>query len=147
VIRDVMRTTGMVGISRLVLHRRERAVLLKARDNGIELWTLRFGDEVREPCVIFGGEKEVRLDPNLLDLVSQLIEERKKPWSPDMVRDPVQEGLIDIINEKKKGLPSTKAKAQPKPAPSNVVNIMDALRKSVAAEAKSRRPPTGSGSR
>jgi DNA end-binding protein Ku len=147
VIRDAMRATGMVGISRLVLHRRERAVLLKARGNGIELWTLRFGDEVRDPRVIFGGENEVPLDPNLLDLVSQLIEERKKPWSPDMVRDPVQERLIDIINEKKKGVPPTKAKAQPEPGPSNVINIMDALRKSVAAEAKSRKPPTGSGRR
>jgi DNA end-binding protein Ku len=141
VIRDAMRSTGMVGISRLVLHRRERAVLLKARDNGIELWTLRFGDEVRDPRDVFGAEREAKLDPNLLELVSQLIEERKKHWSVDMVRDPVQERLIDIINEKKKGAPPTKAKSAPEPAPSNVVNIMDALRKSVAAEAKTKKPP------
>jgi DNA end-binding protein Ku len=145
-----MRATGMVGVSRLVLNRRERAVLLKARDKGIELWALRFGDEVRDPHEVFGAERETKVDPALLKLVSQLIEERKKPWSLDMVRDPVQERLIDIINEKKKGAPRAKAKAEPAPAaPSNVINIMDALRRSVAAEgrssagAKPRKPPAG----
>jgi DNA end-binding protein Ku len=142
VIRDAMRETGMVGVSRLVLHRRERAVLLKARDNGIELWTLRFGDEVRDPREIFGPERDIKLNPSLLELVSQLIEERKKPWSLDMVHDPVQERLIDLINEKKKGAPvRPKSKSEPEPTPSNVVNIMDALRKSVAAEAQSKKPP------
>src|SRR5271157_5123810 len=149
VIRDAMRATGMVGVSRLVLNRRERAVLLKARDKGIELWALRFGDEVRDPHEVFGAEREAKLDPALLKLVSQLIEERKKPWSLDMVRDPVPERLIDIINEKKKGAPRAKAKPEPAPAPSNVINIMDALRRSVAAEgrssagAKPRKPPAG----
>ena len=153
VIRDAMRATGMVGVSRLVLNRRERAVLLKARDKGIELWALRFGDEVRDPSEVFGPEREKKLDPGLLKLVSRLIEERKKPWSLDMVRDPVQERLIDIIKEKKKGAPRAKAKAEPAPAPSNVISIMDALRRSVAAEgrasdsakpndAKSKKPPT-----
>jgi DNA end-binding protein Ku len=142
VIRDAMRSANMVGVSRLVLNRRERAVLLRARDNGIELWTLRFGDEVRDPKDIFGAIRETKLNKDLLDLVTQLIEERKKPWSPEMVRDPVQERLLDIIAEKKKGAPRiTKAKTDDAPAPSNVVNIMDALRKSVAAEAKTKRPP------
>ena len=139
VIRDAMRSTGMVGISRLVLHRRERAVLLKARDNGIELWTLRYGGEMRDPSVLFAGIREPKPDPALLELVSQLIEERQKPWSPDIVHDPVQERLVEIINEKRKNLPLTRAKSEPAPAGSNVVNIMDALRKSVAAEAKGKK--------
>jgi DNA end-binding protein Ku len=56
VIRDAMRSTATVGVSRLVLNRRERAVILNPRDNGIVLWTLRFGDEVRDP-------RQYRLDP------------------------------------------------------------------------------------
>ncbi len=136
VIRDAMRSTGMVGISRLVLHRREQAVLLKARDNGIELWTLRYGADVRDPSAHFGGIRETKPDPALLDLVSQLIEERKKPWSPDMVHDPVQERLVEIISEKRKNVRPARPKAEPAPSASNVVNIMDALRRSVAEEAK-----------
>ncbi len=141
VIRDAMRSTGMIGVSRLVLHRRERAVLLKARDKGIELWTLRYGADVRDPGELFRGIREQRPDPALLDLISQLIEERRKPWSPEMVRDPVQERLVEIISEKRKNVQPTRPQAAPAPAPapSNVVNILDALRRSVAAEAKGKK--------
>jgi DNA end-binding protein Ku len=47
VIRDAMAATKTVGIARLVLYRRERAVMLMPRAPGIVLWTLRYGDEVR----------------------------------------------------------------------------------------------------
>ncbi len=137
VIRDAMRSTAMVGVSRLVLNRRERAVILKPRDNGIVLWTLRFGDEVRDPGEYFAAIREVKPDPELTRLVGGLVKSRKKGWSPEMVADPVQAKLIDIIEAKKKGAKKAKAKpkADPEP-PSNVINIMDALRRSVAAAKK-----------
>ena len=57
-----------------------------------------------------------------------------------MVRDPVQERLGDIINEKKKGVKRTsRPAAETAEQPTNVVSIMDALRRSVAAEAKTRK--------
>jgi DNA end-binding protein Ku len=137
VIRDAMRATAMVGVSRLVLNRRERAVILEARDKGIVLWTLRFGDEVREPGEYFASIREVKPDPELMRLIGDLIKARKKAWSPEMVADPVQAKLLDIIEAKKKGAKKAKAKpsAEPEP-PSNVINIMDALRRSVAAAKK-----------
>ena len=107
VIRDAMRATGMIGLARLVLQRRERAVMLKARDNGIVLWTLRYGEEVRDASDYFEPGARPKLDPKLMSLVAKLIEERKKPWSPDMVRDPIQARLLQIIEEKKKGVRRT----------------------------------------
>jgi DNA end-binding protein Ku len=137
VIRDAMRATAMVGVSRLVLNRRERAVILKPRDNGIVLWTLRFGDEVREPDEYFASIREAKPDPELMRLIGDLIKARKKAWSPEMVADPVQEKLLEIIDAKKKGAKKAKAKASAEPEPaSNVINIMDALRRSVAAAKK-----------
>jgi DNA end-binding protein Ku len=134
VIRAAMVATGMVGISRLVLYRRERAVMLEPRDRGIVVWTLRYGDEVRDAETYFGDIKSKKLDPKLLSLVTTLIDERTKPWDPSLVRDPVQERLLDMIASKKKGRPS---KAKPTPQrPNNVVSIMDALRKSIASEEK-----------
>jgi DNA end-binding protein Ku len=132
-----MRTTAMVGVSRLVLNRRERAVILKPRDNGIVLWTLRFGDEVRDPGEYFASIRDLKPDPELMRLIGDLIKSRKKAWSPEMVADPVQAKLIDIIEAKKKGAKKAKAKpsAEPEP-PTNVINIMDALRRSVAAAKK-----------
>lgn len=141
VIRDAMRATATVGVSRLVLYRREHAVVLKARDKGIALWTLRYGDEVRDPPDIFDTPEDRERDPELLRLISEVIQERKTPWSGQMVRDPVQERLSDLVNEKKRGARRRPAaRAEPEEAPSNVVNIMDALRRSVAAESGVKKP-------
>ena len=145
VIRDAMRATKTVGVARLVIYRRERAVMLKPRDNGIELWTLRYGEEVRDGRDVFGPDDKKDLNPDLLKLVSELIAERRKEWSPAMVRDPVQDRLVEIINEKKKGRPPPKPKVEAEPSPGgNVVNIMDALRRSVSEEAKGKKPSGGS---
>ncbi|APG88803.1 DNA repair protein (plasmid) [Sinorhizobium americanum CCGM7] len=137
VIRDAMASTGTVGISRLVMYRRERAVMLEPRGKGIILWTLRYGDEVRKPEEFFRNIDDSDTDPELMRLVTKLIEERSKPWDPDMVSDPVQARLLDIISAKKKGRKRpAKAKAEEEERPSNVVNIMDALRKSLSSEKK-----------
>ncbi len=135
VIRDAMAATGTAGISRLVLYRRERPVMVRPRDDGMILWTLRYGDEVRDPDAYFGGIDTGRVDPKLLRLAQTLIEERTQPWDPSMVHDPVQEKLLEIIAAKKKG----RRPARPKPAPErpgNVIDIMDALRRSIAAEGR-----------
>ncbi len=138
VIRDAMATTNTVGISRLVMYRRERAVMLQPRDRGIVLWTLRYGDEVRDPKAYFNDIKPPKTDKKLVGLVEQLIKERSKPWTPSMVDDPVQERLLDIIASKKKGkrAPAKSSKRDEEAPPSNVISIMDALRKSLATEGK-----------
>jgi DNA end-binding protein Ku len=133
VIRDAMAATRMAGISRLVLYRRERAVMLAPRDKGIVLWTLRYGDEVRDADEYFGDIESDSVDLKLLSLVGTLIQRRSKPWRDDMVQDPVQDTLLKLIAAKKKGRRPAKQKSATQP-PSNVVNIMDALRKSIAAE-------------
>src|SRR5271165_1295752 len=76
VIRDAMRATAMVGVSRLVLNRRERAVILAPRDNGIVLWTLRFGDEVHDASEYFASIGDLKPDPELMRLISELIKAR-----------------------------------------------------------------------
>ena len=111
VIRDAMEATGQVGISRLVMYRRERAVMLEPRDRGIVLWTLRYGDEVRDRDAYFGDIKNDKVDSQLMPLVKTLIDERTKPWDPKMVDDPVQDRLLEIIAAKKKG---KKRPAKPK---------------------------------
>ncbi|WP_159952406.1 Ku protein [Rhizobium sp. 18065] len=136
VIRDAMESEKMVGISRLVISRRERAVMLEPRGNGIVLWTLRYGDEVRDEGAYFDGIGDQKADSEMMPLVQKLIKKQTQDWTPKLVADPVQDKLLDIIYAKKKALKkSAKSKAKsPAPTPpSNVVNIMDALKKSVAA--------------
>jgi DNA end-binding protein Ku len=139
VIREAMKATGTVGISRLVLYRRERAVMLEPRDDGIVLWTLRYGDEVRDPAPYFSDIGTARVDAKLMSLAKALIQERLKPWNRAMVADPIQTRLLEIIAARKKATrPAKKSKAEPA-RPNNVVNIMDALRKSLAGKEPRRR--------
>ncbi|MDE8762604.1 Ku protein [Rhizobium sp. CBK13] len=141
VIRDAMKASKVVGVSKLVIGRRERAVILEPRDDGIVLWTLRFGDEVR-PEESYFEDIDSDSEKAALPLVEKLIKQRTKHWSPAMVTDPIQEALLALISKKKKALkpmkPATGKKDTAAPA-SNVVNIMDALRKSLEQDLKSRK--------
>ncbi|KQW81705.1 Ku protein [Devosia sp. Root413D1] len=133
VIREAMADQNVVGISRLVLGNRERAVMLQPWDTGILLWTLRFGDEVRDEDEYFEKVEEVKPDKEMLSMVERIIEERTAAWNKDMVKDPVQAKLKEIIKAKESpGRKSKPGKAEAEPeAPSNVINLMAALKKSL----------------
>lgn len=133
VIRAAMAENDVVGISRLVMYRRERAVMLEPRDKGIVVWTLRYGDEVRDPAEHFSAVGKRKSAQEQLSLMKKFIASNTVPWDPKIVDDPVQDRLLAIIAEKKKGRKPKAAKSR-RPAaekPSNVINIMDALRNSL----------------
>ncbi|QIR87042.1 Ku protein [Paracoccus sp. AK26] len=137
VIRDAMAASGTVGISRLVMYRRERAVMLKPRGKGMVLWTLRYGDEVRDEGDYFDDISQSKPEARPLTLVRKLIGEKTTHWGPSMVNDPVQERLLDIIAAKKKGKKrAAKSKPQAHEPEGNVIDIMTALKKSLQAEGK-----------
>lgn len=141
VIRKAMEATGTAGLSRLVLYRRERGVMLKPKDRGIVLWTLRFADEVRDPKSYFASIKDVEVRKDALKLAEGVIDERVQDWKPSLAHDRVQASLLKTIADKKK---NKKAPRAAKPAPKaqesgKVINIMDALRRSLDEGKKARR--------
>ncbi|MGC9445740.1 Ku protein [Cereibacter johrii] len=131
VIREAMRATDRSGVARLVLGGRERAVLLMPRGEGIILWTLRYGDEVRPEEAYFGDIAAGKPEAKALTLVKRLIEERTRTWEPGMVEDPVQENLLELVRSKKPKKRARKGSAKAPKGGDNVVSIMDALRKSI----------------
>ncbi|WP_082540381.1 Ku protein [Bosea sp. Leaf344] len=134
VIREAMAATKMVGISRVVLYRRERAVMLEPRDKGIVLWTLRYGDEVRDQKAYFAGIDKAKPEPEMLQLATRFIEQKREAWSPEMVQDPLQEKLLQLIATKKKRKPKPSASGEPAERKDNVINLFDALKKSLAQD-------------
>ena len=134
VIRDAMAKTATVGISRLVMYRRERAVMLQPQGKGITLWTLHYGDEIRDEGDYFGDLPDDKPPARQLTLMRKLIGERISTWDPAMIADPVQARLLDIIEARKKR-PKRRAKAA-KADTGNVIDIMEALRKSIRSERK-----------
>jgi DNA end-binding protein Ku len=139
VIREAMAETGMVGISRLVLYRRERAVMLEPRESGIILWSLRQADEVRDPETYFGEIKDGKSRADALKLAFSVIEERTVKWDTALLGDRVQQELLDLIEAKKQGKKPRKPKAEKTPVEGNVINIMDALKASIAKETKTKK--------
>lgn len=141
VIRDAMAAENMVGISRLVIARRERAVMLEPRGKGIVLWTLRYGDEVRDEASYFAAIDTTPTDAKVMPLIRQLIKKQTAHWDRKLASDPVQDKLHDIIEAKrtKTKRPAKAKTAAPKATGNNVIDIMDALRKSVASDTRSRK--------
>ncbi len=134
VIREAMKATKTVALSRLVLYRRERPVMLKHSGNGIILWTLRYADEIRNSKNYFDGIVDVKADPPALVLVEKLIDKMSAPWSANLVRDPTQQKLQDMIAAKRKGQQVASKAADVARPTGKVIDIMDALRKSLKAE-------------
>ncbi|QCM13298.1 Ku protein [Agrobacterium tumefaciens] len=133
VIREAMSANGVVGIARLVLYRHERAVLLEPSGKGIILWTLHYGEEVRES--IDALDPKMKIEKPLLDAMEKRIDRQMTGWKPTLVQDPIQKKISALLKTKSKAAPSPEKKTGAKArAGGNVINIMDALKKSLAAD-------------
>jgi DNA end-binding protein Ku len=129
VIREAMVRSDTRAISRVVLNHRERAVLLEPRDKGMVLWTLRYGDEVRDEAEYFKGIKG-KPDPKEKKRLAQLIEEHTRDWTPSLAVDPVQQALLSMIAAKQKRSRSSLKKAMAGKGRS-VIDLMAVLKKSL----------------
>ena len=131
VIRDAMRDRQVVGLGRVVLYRRERIVMLEPRGKGIAARTLRYAYEVRDDEDYFDDIGDVTVAGEMLELAEHIIDKKLTTFDPSRFEDRYQSALIDLIKAKTGERPAPKLDA---PKPSNVINLMDALRKSIAAE-------------
>ncbi|MBZ9817415.1 Ku protein [Mesorhizobium sp. CA7] len=132
VIRDAMAARKMAGLARIVLYRRERPVAIEPLGKGMVLTTLRYDDTVRRPATVFEDIAAAKTDKEIIDLAQHIIDGKKTKFDPSKFDDRYEEALLELIRAKKAGKKAPKAKAQPKP--SNVVNLFDALKKSLNAE-------------
>jgi DNA end-binding protein Ku len=128
VIRDAMRAEKMVGLARVVLFRRERLMMLEPRDKGIAATTLHFANEVHASANYFDEIPDVAIPREMLELAKHIIEKMTGKFQPEQFEDRYENALIELIRSKQKGAP---IKPQPTHKQANVINLMDALRRSV----------------
>jgi DNA end-binding protein Ku len=138
VIREAMAATKTVGLSKLVLYRRERPIMIEPRGKGMVVWTLRQADEVRDEEAIFGGIKPVEPPKDAMKLALSVIKDRTAKWSEDLLDDRVQASLQKIIARKKKGQKAAAPKPKAKEETGKVIDLMAALRKSLDADKRKR---------
>ncbi len=132
VIRETIRTMNKVAIGRVVLTNREHIIALEPLDNGLMGTLLRYPYEVRSEKEYFDDIQDVKITKDMLDLAKHIVEQKSGSFEPEQFEDRYEQALIDLINQKRNGL-GTPAKAAPKSG-GNVINLMDALKRSLAGE-------------
>jgi DNA end-binding protein Ku len=128
VIRETIREMGKVAIGRLVLTSREHIIALEAMDKGLIGNLLRYPYEVRDPAEYFDDIQDVKVTKDMLDLARHIVEQKAGNFDPDKFEDHYETALVDLINKKRAGTPITPKERR---RGENVVDLMDALRKSI----------------
>jgi len=130
VIRDAMTREDVIGLARIVLSSRERPFLVEPMGQGLRGVTLRFAHEVRGAADYFSEIPEMKLPAEMMKLAQHIIRTKSAEFDPSMLEDHYRNALVRILRKKR---PAHHA-VPVKPSRENVVNLMDALRRSIAAE-------------
>ena len=140
VIREAMKKKNMVGLGRVVMHRRERLLMLQTRGKGIAATALRYKSEVRKEDAYFDEIPTVKVPNDMLELAEHILAQKKGHFDPAKFEDRYEDALSTLIKAKRAG---KEPPTSPSPKPSNVINLMDALRRSVKGGKGEAAPKSG----
>ncbi|WP_443748468.1 non-homologous end joining protein Ku [Asticcacaulis solisilvae] len=139
VIRDALRGSKTMGLGQLAIAGRERLCCVKPYGSGLMLITLRYETEVRDADPYFEDIREKPSSSEELDLAEELIKRKTAKFDPGKFHDHYREALKELIQAKiEHREPVAVEEEQPQP---KVVNLMDALRKSLAEKEPAPRKP------
>jgi DNA end-binding protein Ku len=130
VIRDAMRAMSLVGLARVVLHNHEHVLMIEPLGKGIKATALRYDEEIRDAKDYFSGIEDVKVPKDMLELAEHILKTKRGHFTPAKYSDRYEDALKELIRAKQAGKPAPAAPARP----SNVINLMDALRRSVRSD-------------
>lgn len=136
VIRETIGEMNKVAIGRVVLTNREHIIALEPMDKGLVGTLLRYPYEVRSEQEYFDEIHDVKVTKDMRDLGKHIVNQKAGRFDPDKFEHYYETALIDVINQKRAGKPIT---PKERPASSNVVDLMEALRRSSARRPRRRR--------
>src|SRR5438552_3722892 len=131
VIREAIRKEGMVALGRVVFTSREHVIALEPRGKGLLGVTLRYPYEVRKEEEYFEDIADEKIQKDMLELASHIVETKSGHFEPDKFEDHYEDALKELLKKKQAG---EKIEAPTERAPAKVINLMDALRRSVETE-------------
>jgi DNA end-binding protein Ku len=131
VIRESLRQTGKTAIGKVVVNQQERVIAIRPLGEGLLGNALRYEDEIRKPEDFFAGIGTDSVDDDQLAIMEQIIKRKTKEFQPAEFHDQYQEAVRELINEKLAGKLPDKV---PERRPAQVINLMDALKRSLAEE-------------
>jgi DNA end-binding protein Ku len=139
VIREAMRLSNRIGLARVVLSNRERICSLAALDKGLLLTTLRYSAEVRGPSAYFEDLRAPNINKDQLKMAQQLIDGITGEVDMSAFNDRYEDAMLAMIKGKIDG---SEPVVSHEVETGQVINLMDALKKSVASVKK--KPPAPS---
>ena len=139
VIREAMRGKSMVALARVVLAKRERVIMLQPWDKELMGTTLRYPYEIRDAKEYFDDIPNVKVAPDMLKLAEHILNKKAADFDPSQFRDHYEEAVVEMLKKKQAGIPAPRERAAARPQ--NVVNLMDALRRSIAEEKRAPAAP------
>jgi DNA end-binding protein Ku len=131
VIRDAMKGKNVVALGRIVLNKRERVIAIEPYDKGLLGTTLRYAYEVRKPDEHFEDISDIKVPAEMLKLAEHIVETKEGDFEPEAFKDHYEDALVELLRKKQAHVPLKKT-AERAAAPRNVINLMDALRRSIA---------------
>jgi len=134
VIREAMRKTGRLALGRVVMHTRERLLAIEPRDNGLLAYTLRAHDEVKSADEAFEDIPAHKADAKMVSIAEKIIDQLEGEFDPATFTDRYEDALKALIKSKQKG-GGGKVKVE-EPEDTNVVDLMEALRRSLGQKGK-----------
>lgn len=140
VIREAMRAEGKVALARYVKGGKERQLALEPRGQGIVAHELRPHDQMQAEADYFGRIPEVKVDKGMVAIARQILAQHEGPFDPTHFRDAYTEGLLALIEKKKAERGVTRVAAASSPREAEVINLMEALRRSLAGESRAAAP-------
>ena len=132
VIREAMRGKSMAALARVVLAKRERVIMLQPWDKGLMGTTLRYPYEIRDAREYFDEIADLKVAPDMLKLAEHIVQTKEAAFEPSQFVDHYEEAVVDMLKKKQAGVPAPREQASSQPP--NVINLMDALRRSIADE-------------
>ncbi len=133
VIREAIRKEGMVAIATVVFTSREHIVALEARGKGMLGVTLRYPYEVRAEGDYFDDIPDEKIPKDMLELAAHIVETKSGHFHPQEFEDRYESALREVIRKKQSGKPIERPQ---RAEPAKVINLMDALRRSVEGGSK-----------
>ena len=134
VIRDAMQDEERVALARLVMAHKEHMIMLEPLGKGLLGTTLRFDYEVRSEKEYFSRIPSPRISKDMISLASHILESKTTKFDPGKFRDEYEMALRKLVQRKAKGHTIEAPELEEKP--SNVINLMDALRESLKTKSK-----------
>lgn len=136
VIRDAMAKAKTVALGRLVMHTRERLLAVETRGKGLIAHTLHMNDEVIDAESVFRRIPSEKPDPKMIDIAEKIIGQLTGPFEPEEFRDRYETALRELIRRKERG--QKPIHVEP-PSDTNVIDLMDALQKSLKSKKRASR--------